>query len=257
VTVRLPNGSERTFITSARPQIGSSVVAFANGERAVRFEPEGSFFRTAVVEQNQLTFRVSNGVTRTFTIAEVSRPVADRVVFFTRPMFVGSPTVFLQTASFDENEVMFVQPDGVLVPMGITGMQLLPGGQVAFFTTDLVGPTYVPPTLSFIGQVVGLAGNLVTFVTPDGQTFTLLDNGPLPAMGTEEVVYENGDAVVGFAPAVTTFQGQVVAVNGEETTFLMPDGTLRTLVLAQPAPVVGTRVVVFENGVQVQRIVTL
>jgi hypothetical protein len=111
--------------------------------------------------------------------------------------------------------------------------------------------------MSFVGQVVGVNGDLVAFAMPDGNVVTLVDPGALPPLGADLMVFENGNQVVGLEPAVTTFQGQVVAVDNEDTTFLMPDGTMRTLVLAQPAPVVGTRVTVAENGLTVERIVPL
>ncbi|MBV8367089.1 MAG: hypothetical protein JO194_11405 [Candidatus Eremiobacteraeota bacterium] len=254
VTVRLPNGSTRTFVSSSRPGVGSRVVAFANGDRAERFENEGSFFRTAEADPRHWTFRLANGTTQTFNVVRISQPVANRMVFFVDQPVAMTPVTFLQSAAFDQNTVDFIQPNGFLLPLGVTGIQLLPGGQLAFFTDQSLAQSYYAPTVSFVGQVVGVNGDMVAFATPDGNVVTLVDPGALPPLGANVVVYENGNQVVGLQPAVTTFQGQVVAVNNNDTTFLMPDGTMRTLVYNQPAPVVGTRVTVSENGLTVERI---
>jgi len=257
VTVRLPNGSSRTFASSERPRLGSNVVAFANGDRVERFENEGSFFRTAEADPRHWTFHLANGTVRTFDVVRISQPVANRMVFFVNQPVATAPVVFLQSAAFDQNVVDFVQPNGFLMPLGVTGLQLLPGGQIAFFTDEAVTPTFVSPTMSFVGQVVGVNGDLVAFAMPDGNVVTLVDPGVLPPLGADLMVFENGNQVVGLEPAVTSFQGQVVAVDNEDTTFLLPDGTMRTLVLTQPAPVVGTRVTVAESGLTVERIVPL
>jgi hypothetical protein len=257
VTVRLPNGSSRTFASAERPRLGSNVVAFANGDRAERFENEGTFFRTAQADPRHWTFHLANGTVRTFDVVRISEPVANRMVFFVNQPVATAPAVFLQSAAFDQNVVDFVQPNGFLMPLGVTGLQLLPGGQVAFFTDEALSPTFVSPTMSFVGQVVGVNGDLVAFAMPDGNVVTLVDPGALPPLGADLMVFENGNQVVGLEPAVTTFQGQVVAVDNEDTTFLLPDGTMRTLVVTQPEPVVGTRVTVAENGLTVERIVPL
>ena len=80
VVVRLPNGAQRTFISNARPRVGSNVVAFAQGGGASRFEPEGQFFRTGEVDRDRLTFHVANGVTNTFVITR-TQTIGNRVVF--------------------------------------------------------------------------------------------------------------------------------------------------------------------------------
>ena len=257
VVVRLPNGTERTFLSNDHPRVGGNVVAFARGADVSRFETEDRFFRTGELDRDRLTFRVANGVTNTFVINQV-RPVGNRVIFFARDeaAVIDPDVVFVNSARFDDDAVTFVQPSGVLVPMAITNVALLPGGQLAFVTTDEVTPTFVPAPVSFVGELMSLTGNLASFLLPDGSVRSLVAAGPLPPVDTTMVVLENGDEVVGYEPAFTRFTGQVVAVDNGETVFMLPDGTLRTLVYAQPVPV-GSRVVVYEDGMRVQRLVTV
>jgi hypothetical protein len=259
VTVRLPNGSERVFFSRVRPTVGNNVVAFTRGSNAMRFEPEDRFFQTGEIDRDRVVFRSANSAPETFRIVRVSRPFGHRVVFFANEdNFEGEPeVVFLRSAAFNQDVVTFVEPNGVLVPMAITQIQPLPGGQIAFLANDQVSPTFVPAQASFVGQVVSIVGNLVTFLLPDGSTRTLYDNGPFPNLGSQVVVYEDGSQVLGFQPAVTNFVGQVVGVDNGFTTFMLPDGSLRTLVVQEPPALIGSRVVVYENGPRVERIVQL
>lgn len=258
VTVRLPNGSRRTFDSvGTLPRIGSNVVAYANGERATRFDDEGRFFRTGELDRDRLVFRGPRDETQDFRIVRISHPIPHRIVFFANDEVLQSQpeTVFLRSAAYDQDVVTIVEPNGALVPVAITQVQPLPGGQVMFIANDQVSPTFVPADVSFVGQVVSVVGNLVTFLLPDGSTRTLLDTGAIPSFGSEDVVFEDGQQVVGFEPAVTNFVGQVLAVDNGMTTFLLPDGTVRTLVVQGPQPFIGRRVVVYENGPVVERFV--
>ena len=163
-------------------------------------------------------------------------------------------TTFLQERTIDNNEVMLVEANGALVPFALTTIEPLPSQQVALIADDQLPQTFVPADVSFIGQVVSLVGNLVTFLLPDGTTRTLLDGGLLPAIGSQDVVVENGQQLVTIAPAVTNFVGQVVAADNGVASFALPNGTMRTLMVAEPVPAPGTRVVVVENGPRVVRL---
>lgn len=227
VIVTLPNGTRRTFIA----------------------------FRQEGFDRDRFVFR-SNGVTRTFRVINVSRPIANRFVVVMNEVEVERvpELTVLRTVALDDDEVMFVEPTGVLVPFAVTAIEPLPGARVAIFGDDFIPETFVPANVTFVGQVVGIGGPMVTFLLPDGTTRTLFDPGVLPVMGSDVVVLENGSQVVSFSPAVTDFVGQVVAVDNPFVTFVLPNGTMRTLVVSQTVPAPGTRVLVFENGDRVDRL---
>ena len=228
--VRLPNGTLRSYI-------------------ALR---EGS------ADRDRLGFE-DEGVQRTFVIRRVGVPIAHRVVVVADEDFVERvpELTVVRAVDRDDQELMLVEPRDEIVPFAVSEVQPLPGRRVAIIADDEIPQTFVPPTVSFVGRVIGLANNMVTFLLPDGTTRTLLDTGPLPTIGSQVAVVENGQQVVSLAPAVTNFVGQVVSVDNDLVTFAMPNGSLRALTVSQPAPVVGARVVVFENGEQVQRMLVL
>ena len=230
VIVRMPNDTLRTFVA----------------------------FREANGDHDRIVVR-ERGETRTLRVMEVSRPVAHRIVVFTNEeVRERQPELtVLQAFAPTEDEVMVVQPNSVLEPFAVTAVQPLPFGQVATFGDNVIGPTFAPADVTFVGQVINVAGDLVTFMLPDGTTRTLVDMGPLPSIGTQLVVTENGQQVVGLSSANTNFTGQVIGDESPFVTFVLPNGTVRTLTMAQPLPAPGTRLVVFENGDRVERITTL
>lgn len=229
VIVAMPNGTLRTFVA----------------------------FREASADRDRLVFR-DRDQTRTFTVVKVSRPIAHRVVVFVRrdePERLPETTM-VQALAPTQDEVMLVQPNDVLDPFAVTAVEPLPFGQMALFGNDIVPQAFAPAEVTFVGRPIGVTGDLVTFLLPDGTTRTLVDNGPLPAMGTQVVVTENGSQIVSFSPAVTNFVGQVVAVQPPFVSFALPNGSVRTLTTTQTLPMPGTRAVVFENGDTVARIRT-
>jgi hypothetical protein len=231
VIVSMPNGSLRTLV---------------------------AFRESGTDRDRRLVFRDKDD-TRAFRIVRVSPPVAHRIVVFTRreePERVPELTVLRAVAPV-QDEFVAVAPDNTLVPLALTTIQPLPFGQVAFVASDVMPPMFVPADVTFIGQPVSIIGDLVTFLLPDGTTRTLVDTGPMPAIGTEVAVVENGQQVVSIAPAVTNFVGQVVAVQSPFVTFAMPNGAIRTLTTVQPIPAPGTRAIVFENGDRVTRVEVL
>jgi hypothetical protein len=68
---------------------------------------------------------------------------------------------------------------------------------------------------------------------------------------------ENGQQVVSFSPAVTNFVSQVVAVDNPFVTFVLPNGTMRTLTVVQAVPAPATQVMMFENGDRATRVLWL
>jgi len=263
----------RTTVTTWRP-VSQPVPVFAGRNRvdarAVAFSPShvivampnGALrtfvaFREASPDRDRLAFR-DRDRTRTFTIVKVSRPIEHRVVVFVRrdePERLPEMTI-AQALAPTQDEAMLVEPDNVLNPFAVTAIEPLPFGQMALFGNDIVPQAFAPAEVTFVGQPIGIVGNLVTFLLPDGTTRALVDNGLLPAIGTQVVVVENGTQVVSFSPAVTNFVGQVVAVQPPFVTFALPNGSLRTLTTTQALPMAGTRAVVFEDGDRVARIRT-
>jgi len=227
VVVRLPNGAMRTFVA----------------------------FRADEPDRSTLRFRSRTGVERDFQVVRVSR-FEDRLVVVTREIEVEpAPEVTLLRGYADaDDEVMLVQPNEALVPFTVTTFQPLPNGQVALVANDQIAPVLVAPNVTFVGRVLNELGNLVTFGLANGTTRTLVLNGPMPAIGGDVVVVENGSQVVSLAPAVTNFLGQVVAVNNDLVTFELPNGATRTLLVPVPAPALGTRVVVYEDGERAARL---
>lgn len=227
VIVSMPNGTMRTLV---------------------------AFRESGADRDRRLVFRDRDDV-RTFRIVKVSTPIAHRVVVFARRDEVErEPEVaVLHAVAPVQDEIVAVSPTNSLVPLALTTVQPLPFGQVAFVTNNVMPTTLVPTDVSFVGQPINIIGNLVTFMLADGSTRTLVDTGPLPTIGTQVAVVENGQQIVSIEPAVTNFVGQVVAAQSPFVTFAMPDGTIRTLTTVEPVPVPGTRAVVFENGDRVTR----
>ena len=226
VIVSMPNGALRTFVA----------------------------FRESSVDRDRFAFRV-RGETRTFTVVKVSRPIAHRVVVFADHEAVERmpELTMLRVVEPAQDEVMMIGPNGVLEPFAVTAIEPLPFGQVALFANDQLPQTFVPAEVTFVGRPISIVGDLVTFLLPDGTTRTLVDTGPLPAVGSEVVVVENGQQVMSLSPAVTNFVGQVVAGESPFVTVALPDGSLRTLTTVQTVPAPGTRAVIFENGDRVAR----
>lgn len=254
--------SQPVTVFEGRTRVSASAVALSNSHVIVRM-PNGTL-RTFVALREGRDDRDSiavneKGRVRTLRILDVTRPVAHRIVVFTsaQTTIVQPEMTALQAFAPASDQVMLVQPNDVLQPFAVTGIQPLPFGQVALFGNDMIGPTFAPADVTFEGQVIGVAGDMVTFLLPDGSTRTLADMGMLPAIGSQVVVTENGQEVVGVAPAVTNFTGQVIGAESPFVTFALPNGTVRTLTTVQPVPPLGTQTMVFENGPRVQRIVTL
>ncbi|HYK52645.1 MAG TPA: hypothetical protein VEV38_03860 [Candidatus Eremiobacteraceae bacterium] len=231
VIVSMPNGTMRTFV---------------------------AFRESGADRDRQLVFRDRDDV-RAFRIVKVSEPVVHRVIVFTRREEIErEPEIpVLRAIAPVQDEIVAVAPNDSLVPLALTTIQPLPFGQMAFVTDNVMPTTFVPTDVSFVGQPISVIGDLVTFMLPDGSTRTLVDTGPLPTIGTQVAVVENGQQIVSMEPAVTNFVGQVVAAQSPFVTFEMPNGTIRTLTTVQPIPVPGTRAVVFEDGDRVTRFETL
>ena len=227
VIVSMPNGTMRTLV---------------------------AFRESGADRDRRLVFRDRDNV-RTFRIVKVSTPIAHRVVVFTRRDEIErEPEVaVLHAVAPVQDEIVAVAPNNSLVPLALTTIQPLPFGQVAFVTDSVMPTTFVPTDVSFVGQPISVIGDLVTFMLPDGSTRTLIDTGPLPTIGTQVAVVENGQQVVSIEPAVTNFVGQVVAAQSPFVSFAMPNGTIRTLTTVEPIPAPGTRTMVFENGDRVTR----
>jgi len=228
-------------------------------DRVIVSMPNGTLrtlvaFREAGTDRDRLVFRDRDD-TRAFRVVKVSTPVAHRVVLFARREAIerNPEVIVLHAVAPVQNEIVAVTPDNSLMPLALTSIEPLPFGQMAFVANDMVTPSFVPADITFVGQPVSIIGDLVTFLLPDGTTRTLVDTGLLPTIGTEVAVVENGQQVVNIEPAVTTFTGQVVAAQSPFVTFVMPNGTIRTLTTVQPVPAPGTQAIVVENGDRVTR----
>ena len=253
---------ERVEALEGRTRVPARVVAITPARVIVRM-PNGSLrryiaFRTAVPDRDRITVAAGNGVERTFQVVRVSR-FENRVVVVTRELEVErTPEVsFVRGLADADDEVMLVEPNQVPVPFAVTTFQPLPNGEVALVADDQIPATVVPANITFVGRVQSEVGNMVTFGLPNGTTRTLLDPGPLPAIGSIMNVVEDGGQVLSLAPAVTNFLGQVVAAGNGFVTFELPNGATRTLLVPSPAPLPGTRVVVYEDGAKVTRLQVL
>jgi len=243
---------------AGRTRVEARTVAMSD-DRVIVSMPNGTLrtlvaFREAGTDRDRLVFRDRDD-TRAFRVVKVSTPVAHRVVLFARREAVerNPEVVVLHAVAPVQNEIVAVTPDNSLMPLALTSIEPLPFGQMAFVANDMVTPSFVPADITFVGQPVSIIGDLVTFLLPDGTTRTLVDTGLLPTIGTEVAVVENGQQVVNIEPAVTTFTGQVVAAQSPFVTFVMPNGTIRTLTTVQPVPAPGTQAIVVENGDRVTR----
>jgi len=251
--------SQPVTLFAGRTRVVARAVAVSS-EHVIISMPNGSlrtlvaFSESGADRDRQLVFRDKDDM-RAFRIVRVSPPVAHRIVVFARreTMEREPEVAVLHAVALVQDEIVAVAPDDSLVPLSLSAIQPLPFGQVAFVTIDVMPPTFAPAEVSFVGEPVSIIGDLVTFQLPDGTTRTLVDTGPLPEVGTEVAVVENGQQVVSIAPAVTNFVGQVVAEQSPFVTFVMPNGSIRTLTTVQPVPALGTRAVVFENGERVTR----
>lgn len=254
--------SQRVATFAGRTRVVGQVVSLSNTHAIVRL-PNGALrtfiaLREESSEHERIVFDNGRG-SRSFLVTHVSRPFAHRVVVVANEEVVErSPELtVLRAVDSDDQEIMLLEPQQTLVPFAVTTIEPLPSGRVALVAEDQIPQTFAVPTVSFIGQVIGVTNDLVTFLLPDGTTRTLVDLGSLPAVGSQVAVVENGQQVLSLSPAVTNFLGQVLSVDNNLVTFALPNGTLRTLTDVQAAPPPGTRVVVFENGAQVDRVLVL
>ncbi len=199
-----------------------------------------------------MVLRLHNGTTRTFHVVRATRYVNRLVIVAKDETREFAPeNILLRGSARDDDEIMLIQPDSVAIPFVITAFEPLPGGQVACIATDQIPSVFTPATVTFIGEVLDVIGNLAVFQLPDGATRALRISGRAPAIGSQVVVVEDGRRIISYVPAFVNFIGQVVDVNQHLVTFELPNGDTRTLRVASATLAPGNRVVVFERGERV------
>ena len=106
------------------------------------------------------------------------------------------------------------------------------------------------PELTVLRSVAPVEDEFVE-VAPD-DTLVPLALTTIQPLPFGQVAFVTNDVMpTNFIPAEVTFVGQPISAIGDLVTFLLPDGSTRTLVDTGPMPTFGTEVAVVENGQQV------